>query len=299
MERRQVLLVDAYADEPTGGRQVAVVPGGKLSETRKRAIASELSTGGIVTYNDGNLRYTACDGTQDVVTAAVAGYAALSNRGLIAPSTHEFAVDADSLSPEPPYLVDLTENGAVRFEMPAQNPEELSVETPALAEAIGVDVATLDDVGADLPAAKTEVFGGTVLVPVNFLEHLSGASPDVCELASVLEKTGCDRLFAFTFDTLEPDTDVHARIFDPSAAGNERPASGVGTAACGAQLARWSAFDGDREEITVECGRFIDRPGRLQTTLSETPRVGGNALTVSDSELLCPPEEDDDGIIEV
>lgn len=299
MERRQVLLVDAFADEPTGGRPVAVVPDGGLTERRKQAITSELSTSGVVTYRDGNLWYTDCDGTEAVITAAVAGYAALSNRGLIVPSTHEFEAEPAGISPAGPYMVELTEDGGVSFDAPVHEPAELPVETAALAAAIGVDVATLEDVGADLPAAGTDRFGGTALVPVNFLQHLSAATPDVCALESVLESTDCARLVAFTFDTLEQETDVHARIFDPTAAGNERPASGVGAAACGAQLSRWAAFDGEREEITIECGRFSDRPGRIRTEVSEQPRVSGNALTVSECELLLPPDEDDDGIIEV
>jgi len=299
MERRQVLLVDAFAEEPTGGQSVAVVPGNSLPNNQLDAIASELSTSGVVTYDDGTLTYRDCDGRQAVITAAVAGYAALSNRGLIAPSTHEFAVDGIECSPSDPFLVDLADDSSVSLDVPHETPEPVEADTEVIAAALGIDVATLDDVGADLPAASTEAFGGTVAVPVNFLEHLSSASPDIGALASLLESEDCSRLFAFTFDTLEPDTDVHARVFDPEAAGNERPASGVGAAACSAQLARWSAFDGDRERITFETGRFVDRPGRIETTVSEQPSVGGTALTVLDAEISLPPEEDGDGIIEV
>jgi len=298
MERRQVLLVDAFAEEPTGGQSVAVVPGNSLPNNQLDAIASELSTSGVVTYDDGTLTYRDCDGTQAVITAAVAGYAALSNRGLIPPSTHEYAVEP-STSPADPFLVELADDGSVSLDVPHETPEPVEADTEVIAAALGIDVATLDDVGADLPAASTEAFGGTVAVPVNFLEHLSSASPDIGALASLLESEDCSRLFAFTFDTLEPDTDVHARVFDPEAAGNERPTSGVGAAACSAQLARWSAFDGDRERITFETGRFVDRPGRIETTVSEQPTVGGTALTVLDAEISLPPEEDGDGIIEV
>jgi len=298
MERRQVLLVDAFAEEPTGGQSVAVVPGNSLPNNQLDAIASELSTSGVVTYDDGTLTYRDCDGTQAVITAAVAGYAALSNRGLIPPSTHEFAVEP-SPSPADPFLVELADDGSVSLDVPHETPEPVEADTEVIAAALGIDVATLDDVGADLPAASTEAFGGTVAVPVNFLEHLSSASPDIGALASLLESEDCSRLFAFTFDTLEPDTDVHARVFDPEAAGNERPTSGVGAAACSAQLARWSAFDGDRERISFETGRFVDRPGRIETTVSEQPSVGGTALTVLDAEISLPPEEDGDGIIEV
>lgn len=298
MERPQVLLVDAFADEPTGGRQVAVIPNSSLSEGQRRAIGSELSTSGVVTHEDGQLQYTDCDGTQAIITAAVAGYAALTNRGLIKPSSHDFQA-GEHFDPAAPFLIDITEDGRVSMELPTQTFESLSAETSEIAAAIGVDVATLEDVGADLPAAKTAGFGGTVLVPVNFLEHISGAAPDPQLLRSLLEAEGASRLIAFTFDTLERHADVHARIFDPDAVGNERAASGVGIGACAAHLAAQSMFDGDRDEIDVEVGRFLDRPGTIRTTISSEPTVSGTALTVLDATLGIPEDDDGDDIIEV
>jgi trans-2,3-dihydro-3-hydroxyanthranilate isomerase len=138
-----------------------------------------------------------------------------------------------------------------------------------------------------------------VLVPVNFLEHLSRADPAADDLGALLASADAARLCAFTFDTLRNETDLHARFFDPTVEGCERPASGVAVGACGAHLARHAVFDGDRESVRVECGRFLDRPGTIVTTLDEQPQVGGNALTVLDGDLALPPEDDGDGIIEV
>lgn len=296
MEKRQVLLVDSFADQPTGGRQVAVLPT-DVPASQRRAIASEFATSGVVAHDDGELTYTDCDGSQAVVSAAVAGYSSLSNRGVIDGGTHEFHVEGTT-DPADPFLVELTDDGRVAFELPTHTPREVSATSEEFADALGVDASTLDDVGADLPAAKTEAFGGTTLVPVNFLQHLSGARPDVGALASILEQTETSRLVAFTFDTLGPETEVHMRVFDPTAADNERPASGVGAGACVALCSRHAVFGGDKDEIRIECGQFSDRPGTLAATVTDQPTISGTSLTVLDGNLAVPADEDDD-IIEV
>lgn len=296
MQRRQVLLVDVFADEPTGGRTVAVDPTGELSESQKRAVASELGTSGVASAEGEDLHYTDCDGSTAIVSGAVAGAAGLYNRGVIAAGEYELHVDERTAGP---FFVELDESGTVTVEMPSLTPEHPSLDLQTVATALGIDVAAMQDVGADLPLATVEAFGGTLLVPVNFLQHLSGATPSVAPLSSLLSEAEASRAFVFTFDTLGAHTDVHARVFDPSASGNERPASGVGAAACVAHLAEHAVFDGEREEIAIECGQFLDRPGTIRATVAEKPLVGGNALTSLDSELAIPEDEGDDGIIEL
>lgn len=300
MERQQVLLVDAFADRPTGGRQVAVLPNNSATASQRAAVGSELQTSGVVTYDDGELEYTDCDGSQAVISGAVAGYAALSNRGLIVPSEHDFHVAGESVDAADPFPVELTEDGHVTVSLPATTVRELDTESADLADALGVDRATLQDVGADLPAARTDTFGGTVLVPINFLQHLSAASPDYRAIVDILGAEDASRLVAYTFDTLESHTDVHARVFDPTAPRNERPASGVAGAACAAHVGSYEAFDGERAEIAIESGRFAGRPSTMRATVSTDAQVTGGALTVLDASLAVPADEGtDDDIIEV
>lgn len=291
MQRREVLLVDACADEPTGGRPVAVDPRGELSETQGHRVASELGTSGVVSVDGDTISYTDCDGSQAVVSAATAGLAGLYDRGALEPGTYELAGE-DSIE------VTLDKHGTVTVHPPTVPPEPPDVDVDWIADAIGVDVATLEDVGADLPVARVGSFGGTLLVAVNFLEHISGASPDRGTVAHLLDAADCRRLVAFTFDTLVAETEVHARVFDPEARDCERAASGVGVAACTAHLAEHQVFDGEREEIGVESGAFIDRPSTVRATVEPEPSVGGTALTTLDSEIAVP-EDDDDEIIEV
>lgn len=299
MEKREVRLVDAFATEPATGRPVAVVPGDPPTPRQRSAIASEFGVSGVITASDEQLTYTDCDGSQAVISGAVAGYAALQDTDEIAAGTHELAVDGP-ISPSAPFLVDLESDGRVSVDVGTLSPAETALDTEAVATALGVDPAALADVGADLPLARVEAFGGTVLAAVNFLQHLNTATPDPARLADRLADADAQRLCAFTFDTLDADSDVHARIFDPSARGDERPASGVAAAACSAHLASEAAFDGDREEIRVESGHRQNRPAAVTATLSRSPRVGGAALSSLSGRLSLPDDEGgDDEIIEV
>lgn len=293
MQRQAVRVVDAFADEPTGGRPVALDPDGELSETQRHRVASELGTSGVVTVDGDEVSYTDADGTQAVVSAATAATAGLYGYGELEPGTFELTAGETG-----PFPVELDKHGTVTVDVPTAEPESPGVDVDWIADAVGIDVAAMEDVGADLPVAKVDSFGGTLLAAVNFLEHVSGASPDRGTVAHLLESCDCQRLLVFTFDTLAAETDVHARVVAPDARDCERAASGVGVGACTAHLADHEVFDGERDEIGVESGMFIDRPSTVRASVEAEPHVGGTALTTLDGEVAVP-DEDDDEIIEV
>lgn len=296
METKQGLLVDAFADEPMGGVPVPVVLDA-VSESQLRSIAGEFGAPGGATLRDGELLFVERGDASAVVGAGVASCVGLRERGLLDAGTHTMTA-VDSVGSEREYTVELQQDRGVRVELPEQSVDEAVVGADRLAPALGIDGAALRDVGADLPVGRVDEFDGTLLVPVNFLEHLGNATPDGETLAAVLAETDTARLCAFTFDTLGRETDLHARIFDPTADGCERPASGVAAAGCGRHLSRHGVFDGERARVRVECGQFIDRPGTVVATLEHRPQVGGRALTTLDGTLTVP-EDDSDDIIEV
>lgn len=295
MERKAVLLVDAFADEPLAGVPVAVVPD-EASSTQLRAIAGELGTSGAVTVDEDGVRYVERDETQAVVEAAVAGWTGLQEHDSLDERDSITHVESDGTEHE--YPIEGDESRDVRVELPEQDIEPASISLDRLAPALGTEVAAIESVGDELPVARSSDFGGTLFVPVGFLEKLGNCSPDRETLAGLLTETDTNRVCAVTFDTLARRADLHARVFDPDVTGCEQPASGVAIAGCGQYLRSHDAFDGDIDSLRVECGYFLDRPGTVETTLESTPRVGGRGLTVLDT-TISAPEEGDDDIIEV
>lgn len=300
METRQALLVDAFADEPMAGNPAGVVPDASdLADDQLRAIASELGateTAFVLPSDDADrrLRYFSPETELDHSGhAAVAAHAALFERGVIDDGTHTVETDAGILD------VELIEDGTVWLEQDDASVRQVDVSHEEAAEALGIDVATLRDVGADVPISRASTGVPTLLVPINYFEHLSNVDPDGAAVAELCERADCESLSAFTFDTLDGEATVHVRRFDPSTGGREEPATGTAAGALSAYLRRHDAMDGEFDEILVEQGHFLDRPGTVRVeTDGDEVRVGGRGVTTFDGSLVVPTEEEDE-IIEV
>ncbi len=296
---QRVLVVDAFATEPLTGEPFVIIPEGSLSETQLQRIGKEFGANGTVSYRDETFHYT---GRSLPVGAAVAGAAGLREERILSTEDLQFATE------EYPGIeqLSLTEDGSVEVRLVPQSVDQPQLTKDDVAAALGLPVETLRDVGADLPFGRTMTHGGTLFVPVNFLEHLSQATPAPDGLQELCNAADVSRVMAFTFDTLSPESAVHARIFTSDSVASEptgrsevleRAAGGIAAGGCGAYLYTHAVFDGEYDQVQVESGHFIDRPARLAVTLDTQPTVVGRGLTVLDGTVVVP-DDDDDEIIE-
>ncbi|MFC7073945.1 PhzF family phenazine biosynthesis protein [Halovenus rubra] len=296
MEKKQLLLVDAFADEPLAGVPVPVVLD-DTTQSQLRSIADEFGADGAVSLSDDGVRYVEHEGTHGFVAGAVAGWTALAEHNKRDDETAITVISSDGKETEYPVGYDGSRD--VRVEIPDQRIEPVSVSLDRVAPALDVTVEALSNVTEELPVARAKRFGGTLFVPVGFIDDLGACSPDRETLAAVLSETGSTRVCAFTFDTLGRRSDVQVRLFDPATHACERATSGVAVAGCGQYLGKHNAFDGDIETLRVECGYFRDRPGTIETTLDTSSHVGGRGLTVSETTVSVPEPNDGSDIIEL
>jgi PhzF family phenazine biosynthesis protein len=178
--------------------------------------------------------------------------------------------------------------------MTQDDPEirEVEVDYDRLGSALGVDPAAMRDVGADLPVAYASTGLPFLVVPVNFLEHVGNADPDMGAIADLSDEFGVAGVYVFTFDTLDAESTLHARMFAPGAGVPEDPVTGTASGAAGAYLDRFGAVDTDA--LRFEQGHFLDRGGVVDVEVDGTVRVGGDAVVSLDGRLLVPgPDEDD------
>lgn len=286
METRDLLVVDAFADELLAGVGVPVLPdGSSLTDRQVRAIAQEVGAPAAVTRRDGELQHVPQVGHGAPVAAAVAGCVGLAERDDIEPGAHTVChLDGRQSS------VELAADRTATVEAD-QTVGPADTDSATAADALGVPAEAVADI--DLPVGRAEGGGGSLLVPVTFLDGLGDVSPAPGAIADLL---GDDqRLVAFTFDTLAAGTDLHTRVFEPSA-GGERAASGVGIAGCAQYLASRDAFEGERSSLRVESGQFCDRPSTLEVTL-DSGAVSGRALLGFAGSVNLPPDDDDDIIV--
>ena len=299
MDSYRALLVDAFADEPLAGNAAGVVPDATdLDDGQMQAIARELAaseTAFLVDSAEADRRVRYFTPTQEVDLcghATVAAHAALYGDGEIDAGRHTLETNVGVLD------VEVTGEGRIWMTQEAPTVREVDVDYGAAGDALGIDPAAFRDVGADLPAAATSTGLPFLVVPVNFLEHLSAMSPDMAAIDELAAQYDCTGVYVFTFDALDADSTLHARMFAPGAGVPEDPVTGTASGACGAYLRAVDAFEGEMPaEMLFEQGHFVDRPGRVRVRVGEEVRVGGDAVVSLDGSLAVP-EADEDEILE-
>ena len=296
MDTCRALLVDAFTTDHLAGNAAGVVPHAEdLSADRMRAVAAELAvseTAFVLPSDDADRRLRYFSPTQEVDLcghATIAAHAHLHEAGAIDPGEHTVETNVGVLD------VEVDPDGVVRMTRNRPTVHRVDVGYDRLGDALGIDPAALRDVGADLPTAVASTGLAFLMVPVNFLTHLSGAAPDDDALEALAGEYDAAGVYAFTFDTLNGDSTLHARAFAPSLGIPEDPATGTAAGACGAYLREVGAFDDEfPDTVIVEQGHFVDRPGRIRVQVGAGVQVGGRAVTSLDGRLAVPPGDDDD-----
>jgi trans-2,3-dihydro-3-hydroxyanthranilate isomerase len=312
MDTRDVVVADAFAAEPTGGLPVGVLPGGAdLTDDQFRAVAGELDAAVTAMPTDGppdRLRVVGPRGpVEHHPQVTVGGFALAAERGWIGAGSYS------PVTARGQQEVAVGDDGRTWVGLEDPNPQPVEVEYDTAADALGIDRAAFEDVGADLPPFCVSVGVEALAVPVNFLEHLGSARADPAALGELTDSVGVDALCAFTFDALAADSACHARTFVPDGRGGDRAGTAgqspwvraVGTevpvtpavvAGVATHLYREGVIDDD--EPVVEQGHYLDRPGRVHADVDGGVRAGGRAVASLDGTVAVPPPEADD-IVEI
>ncbi len=298
-ERIRALLVDAFTDEPTRGNGAGVVPDAEgLSVHQMQRIADEFAqseTAFLLPSGtaDRRVRYFTPDQEVDLCGhATVASHAHLYEDGVIGAGTHSLETEVGVIE------VAVEEDGRVWMTQDDPTIERADVGYDEVGAALGVDPATMRDVGADLPLAVASTGLPFLVVPVNFLNAVGGADPEMDAVEALCEEVDATGVYVFSFDALSAAATLHGRMFAPGAGVPEDPVTGTASGAVGAYLRRFEAFDSLPEEMLFEQGHYLGRDGHVYVGAREEIRVGGHAVTTLDGELRVPPDEDDE-ILEV
>jgi PhzF family phenazine biosynthesis protein len=298
VETRRACLVDAFTDEPLRGNAAGVVPDAAgLTDEQMGAVARELGaseTAFLLPAEDADadrrVRYFTPETEVDLCGHATVGsHALLYADGSIEAGTHDLETNVGVLG------IEVEAGGRVWMTQSEPEIREVEVDYDRLGSALGIDPAALRDVGADLPVAYASTGLPFLVVPVNFLEHVGNADPDMGAIEELSDEFGVAGVYAFTFDTLNGDSTLHARMFAPGAGVPEDPVTGTASGAAGAYLDRFGAID--TGSMRFEQGQFLDRGGVVHVEVGgagEGVRVGGEAVVSLEGRLLVPAAADDD-----
>ena len=294
METIRVLQVDAFTDEPLSGNPAGVVPDAEgLTDDQMAAIAAEMAVSETAFLSpseraDYRIRYFTPTQEVDLCGHATIGTGAvLHDEGLEGTVTLETNVGV--------LEVDVDADGTVWMTQDAPEIREVDVGYDRVAAALGVDRAALEGARADLPLAVAATGLPFLVVPITYLSDLGSADPDMGAIEDLTDAVDATGIYVFSFDTLERESTLHGRMFAPGAGVPEDPVTGTASGAVGAYLDRFGAFDDEfPDELRLEQGHYVDRPGVVRVRVRPEVRVGGRGVAVLEGSLLVPPAEDDE-----
>jgi trans-2,3-dihydro-3-hydroxyanthranilate isomerase len=164
-----------------------------------------------------------------------------------------------------------------------------SKEIEKLAGGLGLEISDLA-LSENLPVQIVSTGIKALDVQVSSLEALKRCRINASLLSDVYLAHGAVGCFAFTFETLEENSRVHARFFAPADNIPEDPATGSAAGSLSAYLVHHGAIDTNK--FTIEQGDFMKRPSRIFAEIDgekgkvETVKIGGSSVIVAKGEMF-------------
>lgn len=305
-ERRSLKFyqADVFTAQPFGGNPVAVFPEAQgLTDDQLQQIAREMNLSETVFVFPPSdpaavVRLRIFTPTQEIPFAGhpvVGTMHVLAQLGMIAtPEPITRVVQECNIGCFPVDL--LTRDGKVmRVVMTQPAPQFLeriddTEDLYKVAAALGIPKHTITDTKHSLEVVSTGL--PVLIVPVRTLTAVRSINPDPSAIVDLCGRFGANGIMAFTTVTVEPFSNVHARMFAPAIGIPEDPATGSASGALGAYLVQNKIVSfGPLTEIVIEQGYEVDRPSRILVQVEsngdaiETVKVGGQCVMVVEGTL--------------
>lgn len=193
----------------------------------------------------------------------------------------------------PVYLIASSEGKLDRVVMGQRLPEiiETSNEISKIAQLLGLKTSDLELNNLPLQIVSTGL--PDMMVPVKDLKTLKKANPDFIKLGKYQKEKGFVSIHAFTFETENPNNDIHTRDFAPSVEINEESATGTANGALASYLVenKEVSLKDNKIIMKIEQGYTMDRPSEIvaeifheRGTVKEV-KVGGSAVIIMEGTM--------------
>src|SRR3989339_165599 len=122
-----------------------------------------------------------------------------------------------------------------------------------------------------------------LIIAVNSLNTLFKINPDLEGIKKYCREHAAKGFYPFTFETMEKESDFHARQFNPLAGINEDPITGVAAGALGAYVVRHKLMD--KSNFVIEQGYCMNKGGKIFVSIDDSVKVGGFAIRFGEKVL--------------
>ena len=138
------------------------------------------------------------------------------------------------------------------------------------------------DIG-DFPLQIVSVGTPKLIIPLASIDALFRIKPNLEGIQKCCEKTGAKGFYPFSFETIDKDSDFHARQFNPLFGIDEDPVTGVAAGALGAYIVYNKISE--KRKFIVEQGYILKKMGRVYVDVSDDEvRIGGYAVTFGEKD---------------
>ncbi|HYJ92073.1 MAG TPA: PhzF family phenazine biosynthesis protein [Pyrinomonadaceae bacterium] len=182
-----------------------------------------------------------------------------------------------------PYRVTMTQG---KWQTSARVTDQTSI--ARLATGLGLDISDIN-IDKNLPIEVVSTGIKAIDIPICTLEALGRIRVNTSELADAYLQHGAVGCYAFTFETKEPDSFVHARFFAPNDNILEDPATGSAAGSLSGYLAQHGVLK--ENSFVIEQGDFMNRPSRIFAEVTGRPgniervKIGGSSVVVAKGEI--------------
>ncbi|PHJ56855.1 hypothetical protein VF14_23995 [Nostoc linckia z18] len=129
----------------------------------------------------------------------------------------------------------------------------------------------------DYPCCVASIGSPKLLFPVKDIQVLFNLELQFSKITEWSKQNKVNGIYVYTKETLELNSNFHARSFNPMTGANEDAATGVAAAALAAAVAN---FKQSQHDFIIEQGDIINRPSRLYISTKPLITLGGFAVTV-------------------
>lgn len=150
-----------------------------------------------------------------------------------------------------------------------------------------IEIARLLDIApdkiSDYPIQTVSAGTPKLMIAVDSLETLLKIRPDSEGIKMYCKEHLVKGFYPFTGETMDKDSDFHARQFNPLAGIDEDPITGVAAGALGAYAVKHKISD--KNNFTIEQGYCMGKGGKMYVTVDDKIKVGGYAVIFGEKEM--------------
>lgn len=292
MKRIKIKQVDAFTRIPFCGNPAGVVTvAGGLTEEQMLNIAREMSVSETVFFfpptspkADLSIRwFTPKTEVELCGHATIAGFYTLAEErkyGMEKIGTYKFKVQTKKGILDVVVKIMEKEQIKVSFFIPIPEFSKSGIDTTVLKNIFKSDI--FDN---SLPIMSS---GWNIVIPVKGLDCLFNVKPDFSGMIRLGEKSGIEMFTLLSLETVDSNSKLHLRCFDPIVGINEDPVTGSSQGEVGVYMVKNKLIEGKDGKYSYigEQGDCLKRPGRVEVFVTEKDNkidslsITGTAVTV-------------------